>query len=111
VNDLKKTMYPFVISLMFLLIGCSSTVESGISTNTGQVTITKAEYDQLKNGMTPEEVAAIIGGSGEIESENGGLGDDYYSVIYSYNGVEQFTYSRIMFSNNKLIKKSQTGLK
>lgn len=70
--------------------------------------LTMAKYNQLKTGMARSEVERILGGAGEeISSTSGGgvnfsvnkwSGEDYASVIIS-------------FRNDKIMSKSQVGLK
>ncbi|MGD7009538.1 DUF3862 domain-containing protein [Metabacillus sp. 84] len=74
--------------------------------------MTKAEYDQIKNGMTLEEVNKIIGGSGTLEREST-LGGDYYSASYMYqsDGGDKYSYATLSFDENGLSNKSQSGLK
>ncbi|MGD6818263.1 DUF3862 domain-containing protein [Metabacillus sp. 113a] len=74
--------------------------------------MTKDEYDQIKNGMTLEEVNKIIGGSGTLERETT-LGGDYYSASYMYqsDGGDKYSYATLSFDENGLSNKSQSGLK
>ncbi|NTV91008.1 MAG: DUF3862 domain-containing protein [Clostridiales bacterium] len=75
-------------------------------------TMTKAEFDQLKSGMTYEEATAIIGGPGEVLSESGNAGDEYHTVMYQYKGEGGFgANANLMFQGNKLMNKAQMGLK
>ncbi|MCP3778837.1 hypothetical protein [Paenibacillus sp. MZ03-122A] len=71
--------------------------------------ITKAKYNKIKNGMTYEQVAKIIGGPGEAVSESGEKGDEDYIVIYSYEGGFGGN-ARFLFVGNKLDTKAQSGL-
>ncbi|WP_256703407.1 DUF3862 domain-containing protein [Paenibacillus peoriae] len=74
-------------------------------------TITKAKYNKIKNGMTYEEVAKIIGGPGEAVSEVGEKGDEFYTVMYSYKGeVDPGANAVFTFQGNKLQAKAQFGL-
>ncbi|MDH2334307.1 DUF3862 domain-containing protein [Paenibacillus polymyxa] len=74
-------------------------------------TITKAKYNKIKNGMTYEEVAKIIGGPGEALSEVGEKGDKYYTVMYSYKGEGGLgANANFTFQGNKLQAKAQFGL-
>lgn len=74
--------------------------------------VSKAEFDQIQNGMTYEEVVAIIGGNGEIMSEVGEKGTSYYTVMYKYDGEKGLgANANFTFQNNKLQAKAQFGLK
>ena len=75
-------------------------------------TMTMAEFEQLKAGMTYEEAVKIIGGKGEVLSESGEEGTDFYTVMYMWDGEGEFgANSNIMFQGGKLNTKSQFGLK
>jgi hypothetical protein len=73
--------------------------------------MSKAEFDQIQNGMTYEEVTAIIGGPGEVVSEVGDKGSDFYTVMYKYDGEGSLgANANLMFQGGKLNAKSQFGL-
>lgn len=75
-------------------------------------TISKAEFDQIKNGMTYEQVVAIIGGPGELMSEVGSSGSEYYTVMYMWDGDGGWgANANAMFQGGKLQSKAQFGLK
>lgn len=76
------------------------------------VKITLEQFNQIENGMTIEEVVAIVGGEGEILSESGEKGTDLHKVMYSYSGEGELGANvSLMFQSNKLQNKSQFGLK
>lgn len=73
--------------------------------------ISKAEFDQIENGMTYEEVVQIIGGEGEVLSEVGEKGTELYTVMYTYDGETGLgANANFTFQNNKLQAKAQFGL-
>jgi hypothetical protein len=75
--------------------------------------ISKAEFDKIQAGMTYEEVVEIIGGEGELNSESGAKGDQYYTAMYTWNGESGFgANANATFQGNpaKLQNKSQFGL-
>ena len=75
-------------------------------------TMTKAEFDQLKDGMSYEEATKIIGGPGEVMSESGSKGDAAHTVMYTYKGEGSLgANANVMFQGEKLITKAQFGLK
>jgi hypothetical protein len=75
------------------------------------VEITIDQFNQIQNGMTLEEVVAIVGGEGEIVSESGEKGTDFHTVMYSYDGNGGLGANvSLMFQGNKLQNKSQFGL-
>lgn len=74
--------------------------------------ISKAEFDQLENGMTYEEVVAIIGGEGDVMSEVGEKGTAYYTIMYMYEGEKGIgANANLTFQAGKLNMKAQFGLK
>lgn len=76
------------------------------------VEMTLDQFNQIQNGMTLEEVVAIVGGEGEIVSETGEKGSDLHTVMYSYAGKGDIGANvSLMFQGNKLENKSQFGLK
>ncbi len=69
--------------------------------------VTKTEFDQIREGMTYEQVAAIIGASGELLSSNDLAG--FKTVMYSWANSNGSSMNAI-FQNEKLIQKAQFGL-
>jgi hypothetical protein len=77
-----------------------------------KVTITKAEFDKIQNGMTYEQVKQIVGGEGHKVSETGKPGTPEHTVMYDYQGEGEIgANASLMFQGGKLINKSQFGLK
>ena len=75
-------------------------------------TMSKAEFTQLKDGMSYEEATKIIGGSGEVMSESGSKGDATHTVMYAYKGEGDLgANANVIFQGEKLMNKSQFGLK
>jgi hypothetical protein len=69
--------------------------------------VTKAEFDQIREGMTYEQVQRIIGAPGEVQSSSDLAG--YKTVMYAWmnsNGSNM----NAMFQNGKLVQKAQFGL-
>lgn len=74
--------------------------------------MTKAKFTEIQNGMNYAEVTKIMGGPGEVLSESGSKGDAYYTVMYEYEGIGSIgSNSSLMFQGNKLMNKTQIGLK
>lgn len=81
----------------------------GVS-DTDSPEITLDQFNQISNGLTLEEVIAIVGGEGEVISESGEAGTDLHTVMYSYPGDSLASSVSLMFQGNKLQSKSQFGL-
>jgi hypothetical protein len=77
--------------------------------------MTKAMFDQLKTGMTLEEVQKIVPGEWEIVSESGTKGGkdlDIHTVMYQFEGKGDLgANATLMFQDEKLVNKAQMGLK
>jgi hypothetical protein len=75
-------------------------------------TITKAEFDAIENGMTYEKVTEIIGGTGEVMSEAGEKGTQFYTILYTFKGEGSLgANANFTFQGGKLQAKAQFGLK
>ena len=74
----------------------------------GDYDVTMAKYNQLRIGQSREEVEAILGGKGtEISSSTGG------GMSFSVNKWDGDNFKSIIlsFKNEKIMSKSQVGLK
>ncbi|MBI1803975.1 MAG: hypothetical protein HY033_02835 [Ignavibacteriae bacterium] len=69
--------------------------------------VTKAKFDQITEGITYEQVTAIIGASGEMLSSSDLAG--IKTVMYSWRNANGSNMNA-MFQNSKLIQKAQFGL-
>ena len=81
----------------------------------GTTVVTKAEYDQLVNGMSYDEVVRIIGEEGEELSRNHidgvpGVMESVDTVMYMWKNPFGANMNA-MFQNDKLMQKAQFGLK
>lgn len=77
-----------------------------------KTSITKGDFDKMQNGMTYEQVVQAIGVEGELMSESGQKGDQYYTVMYEWKGSGDLgANANAMFQGNKLQSKAQFGLK
>lgn len=103
-----------IIALILIgVIGAAlSGGDSAATSQTNKPTINMAEFEQIKSGMTYEEVTVIIGGPGEVLSEGGTKGDAAYTIMYQYKGEGDLgANANMMFQGNKLTNKAQMGLK
>lgn len=75
--------------------------------------MTKDEFSQIKNGMTIEEVTNIVGGEGDLMSETGAEGDQFYTALYTWEGEGGFgANANITFQGDPAVvqSKAQLGL-
>lgn len=80
----------------------------GGSASSGSADISKAKYDQIKNGMSYDEVKKIVGSDGEQRSSSS-IGKSSY-MSYSWKGAK-FSRISVRFKDDKVTGKSQSGLK
>lgn len=75
-------------------------------------TISLAEFDSLKTGMSYQVTAAAIGSSGKVIKESGSEAEGNYQVTYQFEGEgDKDAYANITFLKNRLTDKEQSGLK
>lgn len=73
--------------------------------------LTKAAYDQLEQGMSYDEVCAIIGNPNEKIAESGVPGEPDHTVMYMWYGSNSLiSNASILFQGDKLLEKLQVGL-
>lgn len=77
-------------------------------TTTKDVKVTLEQYNQIKDGMTYEEVVEIFGGKESTSSESEITG--IKSEIKTWNGNGTFSVATIGFTDGEVSSKSQTGL-
>lgn len=70
--------------------------------------VTLAEYEQVREGMTYEQVRDIIGASGQELSRSDIAG--YTTVMYSWSNSNGSNMNA-MFQNGRLVNKAQFGLR
>ena len=102
---MKKILSIIVVILLAISItGCKKKTKEETTpkeeVNSDYVTITLDEYEKLKVGMTYEEVTKIIGGNCNKVKDN-----EYYC-----SGDYAGTSATLIFENEKLKEKKQTGL-
>ena len=81
---------------------------SGVSDDSQYITM--SEYNQIKTGMTYEEVINIVGSPGEvsIQSESGGFN---LTMITWYGNGTAGSNANVSFQNGKVMGKAQVGLR
>ena len=104
-NDLKKTLIINLITFtvtIAILLGAFFVLKGDI---------TLAEYNQIQEGMTYEEVCDIIGAEGELSSESS-FGD-FQTEVYTWKGTLYFISGAnacITFTNGHVSTMAHAGL-
>ncbi|HEY5586820.1 MAG TPA: hypothetical protein VIK78_20315 [Ruminiclostridium sp.] len=118
---------------MFALLGCGTAIATKETPDpassmkvTGQYPLSSKnqpemsmdEFEQIKNGMTYEQVTQIVGATGDIVVETGTPGNQFYTITYQFKGEGNMLDSmwtnpnaQLMFKGGKLTTKIQTGIK
>lgn len=101
-----------VIGIIIIIIGIIAIV-SGMgdtdSSKEDKCYITLAEFNEIKNGMTYEQVKDIVGCDGTVNSDTEVMGSKM--TIYSWYGKDGISNANVNIQNGKLINKTQIGLK
>lgn len=72
--------------------------------------ITLSEFNQIKNGMSYDDVKSIVGSPGEVSAESGS--DEYHIVIITWYGNGTVgANANVTFTNDEVTAKAQVGLK
>ena len=101
----------FVGLFIIILLGAlSSSVEKTIDeVNGNKCYITLEEFNKIKSGMTYKQVVDIVGCDGTVVSESTVMGSKM--TIYSWYGKDGISNANVNINDNKLINKTQIGLK
>ena len=89
-------------------VNTSSTPEKRTSPSESTASLTMAKYNQLKINMPKDDVDRILGGPGTEISTSSGGGVTF--SVYKWSG-ENYTSIILSFKNDKIMSKSQVGLK
>lgn len=81
---------------------------SGVSNNSEY--ITKDEFNQIKTGMSYDEVCEIIGSAGTLSSSVSSNGISI-SIYTWYGGGMAGANANVTFTNDSVTGKAQVGLK
>jgi len=123
-EKMKKVIYLLCVGVMISLLGCGATEATKKTTDPASAmkvtapavilkndkTMTKAEFEKIKNGMTYKQVTAIVGGPGELLVGAGNPSDPLYTVQFYGEGSMEAN-AQLMFNGGKLESKAQMGLK
>jgi hypothetical protein len=78
----------------------------------GMREITKDQYDKVVLGMPFDEAMKIVGGESQRISEEGKKGETGHKVTYQYKAKNDPSgQATLTFLNEKLLSKSEAGLK
>lgn len=81
-------------------------VQGGTSGPAPAVEIDLAEFNRLRDGMTYDEVTAIVGSKGTLSTSSGPI------AIYGFKGdVVGIANAQLTFTNGVLTGRSQVGLR
>lgn len=72
--------------------------------------VTKEKFEQIKDGMTYEEVVALVGAEGKLLSETGTKGDSLHTAMYEFEADGVLSNVNMTFQGEKLVNKAQFGL-
>lgn len=122
---MKKIVNLLSIGLIFALLGCGTTVtKKGTPDPTSSMKATARyplssknlpdmsmdEFEQIKSGMTYEQVTAVVGSPGQIIVETGTPGNHFYTVTYQFKGEGNIwgnAKAQLTFQGGKLTTKAQ----
>lgn len=93
-----------------LLTGCGDS-GTNAAKPASPVKITKELYDKASLGMNYEEVKKLVGGPGNVASENGTQGQPGYTIVVEYSGTKEGALARFTFKNGQMINKTESSLK
>lgn len=106
-----------IIFLVLIVIGALSGNKGGSNPKSGstqtvptkETGITMEKFTSIKEGMTYEEVVAVLGKEGEVMSSNELAG--IKTVMYKWDGASVMSNMNATFQNGKMVSKAQLGLK
>ena len=111
---MKKVLIAVGVLAIVFIVCVGVLMQSGMdridtqSDTRQEETVTKAEYDAVKTGMSYSQVSAIIGFDGEEQSRNQIM--DITTVMYDWRN-DDLSGMNAIFQNDKLTQKSQFMLK
>lgn len=125
----KRIMIPLAILVLIIAVsagGNDDKKDKGTNAATEETTkaekttttegntdrISLAEFNEITEGMTYDEVTGIIGGPGTVASSSDMAGTK--TVMYTWEGSNDSglgANANAMFQNDKMITKAQFGLK
>ena len=112
----KKQTNPIIsalrvfLGIIIIFIGIAVITSAGNdSEKEEKCYITLEEFNKIQNGMTYDQVKEIVGCDGTVNSESEVMGSKM--TIYSWYGKDGISNANVNIQDNKLINKTQIGLK
>jgi hypothetical protein len=104
-----------LVTGVLLVFGCVILISTLSSDGGDAAAVTKAKYDQVREGMSYREVVHIMGSRGEENASSRmegvpGVMRDLTTKAYSWVNPDGSNMTAL-FQNDKLIVKAQFGLK
>lgn len=96
-----------IAQVMFMDGKVVNKTQLGIGSDSA-LAVTAAQYDQVAEGMSYDDVVGIMGGEGQLVSDTNVAGIS--SQIYTWDGSSLGSNCTITFSNGVVYSKSQYGL-
>lgn len=75
-----------------------------------QSKLTLEKFNSIRMGMSQSEVFSILGGPGELSSQNSMMGISTELRIWKQEGLFRIGNCNVMFQNGKVVSKAQFGL-
>ena len=116
INRFGRTVGVLALSggLMLAVAACDTSTTNpapsgGSSATTATVPgVTLAEYNQVANGMTYQQVSAIFRSPGTKRTDTNIAG--YHHQIYTWNGTTDRSIATVTFQDGMVVLKVQAGL-
>ncbi len=90
------------------IVQSGNDMESDNSTKVSEAGITAEKYEQIQSGMTYQEVVALLGEEGKLTAESETQGSK--TSMYEWTAKDDWGTAILVFQDNAVINKSQTGL-
>ena len=78
------------------------------SPSTDDSEITMDEFNQIRSGMSHDQVTSIVGGAGELSSSTDLVG--IHTEVRTWDGPSPGANANVMFQNGVVFSKAQAGL-
>lgn len=96
------------LGLFIIIIGIAA-LSGGSDEDNNKCYITLDEFNKIQSGMSYNQVKEIVGCEGTVVSESEYMGTKM--TIYSWYGKDGISNANVNIQNDKLLNKTQVGLK